>query len=68
MTVLVNGVARTVPDGTTVAQLLAEIGPGLDRRGVAVAVDGKVVPRSTWPHATLVEGARVEVLGAIQGG
>ena len=41
---------------------------GLDRRGVAVAVDAEVVPRSEWARRRLDDGARVEVLTAMQGG
>ena len=37
-------------------------------RGVAVAVDAEVVPRGEWETTELDEGARVEVLRAIQGG
>jgi sulfur carrier protein len=39
-----------------------------ETRGVAVALDGAVVPRSDWPRTLLSEGARVEVLVATQGG
>ncbi|MCO8275729.1 sulfur carrier protein ThiS [Actinoplanes sp. TRM 88003] len=38
------------------------------RRGVAVAVNGEVVPRSTWEDTALAEGDSVEVLTAAQGG
>ena len=38
------------------------------RRGVAVAVDAEVVPRTQWETHELDDGARVEVLRAIQGG
>ena len=38
------------------------------RRGVAVAVNGEVVPRSSWPVTSLVDGDLVEVLTAAQGG
>lgn len=38
------------------------------RRGVAVAVDGEVVSRATWDDIELSEGARVEIVGAVQGG
>ena len=38
------------------------------RDGVAVAVDGEVVPRSSWADRTLAEGEQVEVLQAVQGG
>jgi sulfur carrier protein len=39
-----------------------------DGRGVAVAVDAEVVPRSAWDEVELVDGQRVEILAAIQGG
>jgi sulfur carrier protein len=38
------------------------------RSGLAVAVDGEVVPRSAWAATHLAEGQRVEVLHAVQGG
>ena len=37
-------------------------------RGVAVALDGEVVPHSRWESTPLTDGAAVEVLAAIQGG
>jgi sulfur carrier protein len=41
---------------------------GAPNRGVAVAVDGEVVPRGEWASTTLSEGQKVEVLQAVQGG
>jgi sulfur carrier protein len=38
------------------------------RRGVAVAVNGTVVPRSSWAAVALADGDTVEVLTAAQGG
>ncbi len=68
MNVFVNGEQRSVPDGSTVASLVAQSGvPGGDR-GVAVAIDTEVVPRSEWERTSLTEGQRVEILAAIQGG
>jgi sulfur carrier protein len=55
-------------DAATVAALLERLGLGEQARGVAVALDGAVLPRSEWASAPLVPGTRVEVLGAIQGG
>ncbi len=66
MNLVVNGEARSVPDGTTVAALVASM--VASERGVAVAVDQVVIPRSAWDGATLAEGARVEVLTAAAGG
>ena len=69
MRVFVNGTPREVAERTTVARLVREAGGGeRDGRGVAVAVDAEVVPRSMWETTELAEGQRVEVLGAIQGG
>jgi sulfur carrier protein len=63
-----NGRGSELAPGETVAGALHELGLELDARGVAVAVDGEVVPRSDWPTFTLLDGARVEVLTAMQGG
>jgi sulfur carrier protein len=60
----VNGAAREVAAGTTVAQLVADA----PRRGLAVAVDAEVVPRGAWPETVVGDGAQVEVVTAIQGG
>jgi sulfur carrier protein len=66
---LVNGEARELPDRLTVAQLVAAEAPSRpDGRGVAVAVDAEVVPRSAWDERRLEEGQHVEVLAAMQGG
>ena len=48
--------------------LLGRLGLAADARGVAVAVDGEVVPRADWESFALAEDARVEVLTAMQGG
>jgi sulfur carrier protein len=64
--VWINGEQRELADGARVRDALDALGaPG---NGVAVAVDGEVVPRAEWPSAALADGARVEVLTAVQGG
>lgn len=75
MLVTVNGRPREVPAGATVVSVLEllEATPGVlaagpGARGVAVAVDGEVVPRRRWASLTLREGDGVEVLAAIAGG
>jgi sulfur carrier protein len=64
--IVVNGVEREIPDGTTVSGLLVEL--GVAREGVAVAVDGVVVPRAEHDSTSVPDGAAVEVLTAVQGG
>lgn len=68
MTILLNGEERKVAPGATVADLVTELGRSPDRPGAAVAVNGEVLARSQWSQASLHEGDRVEVLGAVQGG
>ncbi|GAB2625955.1 hypothetical protein Aab01nite_83950 [Paractinoplanes abujensis] len=53
-------------DAATVQALVEAITEA--RRGVAVAVNGEVVPRSTWGLTGLAAGDVVEVLTAAQGG
>jgi len=64
----VNGDPVEGHDGATVAELLATLDVPADRRGIAVALDGDVLPRGEWPTVTIPTGARVEVLSAMQGG
>ena len=66
MTVVVNGAERALSEATTIAELVRTLGAA--PRGVAVAVNDEVVPRSTWDARVLADGDRVEVLGAVQGG
>lgn len=66
--IVLNGQPADVHAGETVATALARLGLDIDARGVAVAVDGEVVPRAAWGSLALGEDARVEVLTAMQGG
>ncbi len=66
MNVVLNGTARDLPEGATLADVLALL--GAPDRGVAIAIDAEVVPRGEWDGVTLHEGSRVEVVQAVQGG
>jgi thiazole synthase len=63
-----NGEPLELDDGATLDHAVRESGVGGETRGVAVALDGEVVPRAAWASTELAEGNRVEVLAAIQGG
>jgi sulfur carrier protein len=65
MIVMVNEQQVEVDEQTTVAALLESL--GFPDRGIAVAMDFSVLPRSDWT-TTLFDGARIEVLTAVQGG
>lgn len=69
MTIVVNGETLYMADGATVVEVVAHTrGMSGVHKGVAVAVNGEVVPRSDWESATLSDGDKVEVLHAIGGG
>ena len=52
----------------TLAALLEEKAVDTDQRGIAVAVNGAIVPRAAWPHTTLHPGDSIEIVRARQGG
>ncbi len=62
----VNGEQRRFDRAPTVECLVDELVGS--PKGIAVAVNGEVVPRSSWPERPLSDGDRVEVLTAAQGG
>jgi sulfur carrier protein len=63
----VNGAPRELATASLL-DLLATEGIAPDARGVAVAVNDRVVTRASWPDHTLAEGDRVEIVRATQGG
>lgn len=65
MIVKINAEDVVVDENMTVAALLKSL--GYPDRGIAVAVDQAVLPRSRWA-TTLSDGADIEVVTAVQGG
>jgi sulfur carrier protein len=65
--VTINGELRELHEPVTVEVAVLAAGAP-DGRGVAVAVDGEVVPRGEWATTEVREGQQVEVLRAVQGG
>jgi sulfur carrier protein len=52
----------------SVAGLLAQKEISTDMRGIAVAVNGRVIPRADWPNTPLSAGDAIEIVLARQGG
>jgi sulfur carrier protein len=67
MKIELNGRTVEISPRATVADAVEASGAEA-RRGVAVAVEGEVVPRSEWESTRLRDGQQVEVLHAVQGG
>ena len=68
MRIELNGELHELAEGATLAEAARAAGAPEDRRGVAVALDGEVIPRGEWEGTMLRDGQAVEVLAAIQGG
>ena len=66
MNILLNGAEFEIDSDASLHDLVASLGRGT--RGVAVAVNGEVVPASAWSSRRPSAGDRIEVLGAAQGG
>lgn len=66
--IVLNGQRADACAGETLLAVLGRLGLDAGARGVAVAVDGEIVPRAGWESYALPEDAHVEVLTAMQGG
>lgn len=67
MKISVNQEPRDFPEGLTIQQLLHAL-TIQSTRGLAVAVDDQVVPRDRWEQHPVVEGSRITIIRATQGG
>jgi sulfur carrier protein len=68
ITLRVNGTPTVVPAASTIGDLVRLIMGRTDTKGVAVAVDREVVPRSSWESTTTTAGVSVEIVTAAAGG
>lgn len=66
MTIIVNGEEHVIPPRTTVRDLIESL--GLPTRGIAIALDRVVVPRSLWDSEVVAAGAELDIVTAMQGG
>lgn len=64
--ITVNGEDHALSEGLTMRQLLADL--SMPEKGIAVAVDGTVLPKSRWDATTVEKGWTIEILTAVQGG
>jgi thiazole synthase len=63
-----NGEQVELAEAATVADAVAASGADPGGAGLAVALDGEVVPRREWDSTVVREGHKVEVVAAVQGG
>ena len=63
--IFLNGLAHQVPELTTIEGLIEQI--GLQKKGVAIAVNSEVIPKSNWTEKSLLSQDKVELLTIAQG-
>ena len=68
MQLVVNTVTADVDDTATIADVVRGLAGVADPRGVAVALNGAVVPRASWAVTRPADGDTIDVLTAVQGG
>lgn len=66
LSILLNGSSTTLPLDTTVERLVKSMCES--PKGIAVARNSEVVPRSEWARTVLDAGDRVEIVSAAPGG
>ncbi|MFT4552794.1 MAG: sulfur carrier protein [Chlamydiales bacterium] len=68
MNIKYNGEESIINGEPTLLELLKERQIDSETRGIAVAMNDSVLPRSFWEECYLSDGDRVEVIHAVQGG
>jgi len=68
MNITINGEPHQVETMTTIADLVSRVTGEVDPKGIAVAVDRDVVPRSEWASTTVRSGSVLEIVTAAAGG
>ena len=68
MRLRLNGEEKEVGQILTLMDLLRGLGIDPGAPGIAVAVNGRVIPRPDFNSTPVQEGDRIEVVRAVQGG
>jgi len=68
MIIELNGKRREIEEGLTLERVVELAGADPEKRGVAAALQGEVVPKALWRETVIREDDSVEVVSAIQGG
>ncbi len=66
MEIFINNTPVTTEEGITLDRLIAS--QGMSAKGIAVAVNNRVIPRAAWATTPLEEGAKLTVIQAVCGG
>ena len=68
MTLTISGTNQTFERVDFIADVLERIGIDAEKKGIAIAKNGTVVPRRLWQHERITDGDAIEIVRASQGG
>ncbi|UCH84625.1 MAG: sulfur carrier protein ThiS [Candidatus Latescibacterota bacterium] len=68
MDLIINGEKKDAGNVATLEDLMKRLGYTTESKGLAVAVNDTVIPKSQWKSTTLNAGDSIEVIHAVQGG
>jgi sulfur carrier protein len=68
MELTINGKKKDAGDIDTLDELMTGLGYDAASKGMAVAVNGTVIPRGRWKTTSLNAGDSIEIIHAVQGG
>ena len=67
MEVFINNQSVSVPDLAKLSEVLVQL-DSLNKRGIAVAVNNSVIPKSEWDSYTVDSADKITIIRATQGG
>jgi len=68
MDLIINGEKKDSGDVRTLEALMKRLGYTAESKGLAVALNDTVIPKSRWKATSLNNGDTIEIIHAVQGG
>lgn len=68
MKIRINGEEKTISGNLSLTVILKNELNGSEPKGVAVAVNSRVVPKQKWENTIIHENDEIEIVKAVQGG
>ncbi len=68
MNIKINGKNTELAESLKVSDFIAIHLNGKEPRGIAVAVNDNIIPKSNWGDTSLAENDSIEIVHAVQGG
>lgn len=68
MKVKLNGVEKSITEKSSLKMLIDDYLKGKEPKGIAAALNGNIVPKTTWETTGLEENDSIEIVHAVQGG